>query len=213
MKSTASCLIRFGAYRFGQIVLSHSGRTSPYLVKDPIPRPSDYLANLALASLSLEHFSTDSLCLLGIANSGLPLTHAINKALCINGKRSRVVEIYPKTGIIKGALPQINERLVLIDNAVTTGATFIQVSALLSNYGIKATKAIRIFDRKDINSDGMTTVEISSKKWGIALTSIFSIRDLLPILPDHERKGIIDYLCQYGSNDILSHLSLERSLD
>lgn len=188
----------YGLFQFGRTAFKN-GRVSPYTVRLPDSRPPllfQLLAEAAWSSGHLDHYSATHL--IGIANSGTPLAQAIYD----HGKRlGREVQLTIVSPTQSECIASVTEPYVpmLIDNAITTGKSIEEVKRLFSPRIPQPKQALRIFDREDLGDDNLSTAERVILEHDVDVQSIFRLRDLLPLLQQHEREAILAYQYQYAT--------------
>jgi orotate phosphoribosyltransferase len=195
----ASVLVDFGLFHFGRIVFSN-GRVSPYVVKLPKHCPDKLFTILSEIAWQHEQLRTlKNVHFIGIAKSGVPLARAISK--CKEG-----LSIAVKVSVVNPHLDyeELNEchdnaEVILVDNAVTSGATAGTVLKRLQQFGYQPKAILRIFDRQDLGTDGLTTAGRIKDLLGLDLISILNLEDLLPRLKPEEQDLIMEYQSSFGS--------------
>ena len=198
--SQASCLLRHGLYQFGKSVLK-SGRETPYSVRLPKSPAKDLFRVLGESAWGLDQLMPlQAVHCIGIANSGITLAEAIYGHGLEMSKDAELSIVYPrKEEQNLGRVSNDATTSVLIDNAVTTGETATKVLRMISPFGHQPKVIVRIFDREDVDEDGLSIAECIKTVNGLDVISIFRLRDVIPHLNHLERQAVLTYQSTYGT--------------
>ena len=210
-------LVQTGALRFGEFQLK-SGRISPYFFNAgqfnrgaDIERLGYYYA---CAARELEASPT---VVFGPAYKGISLSVATAIALRqhfdVDAAYSfdrKEVKDHGEGGWLVGKAPTEGDRLVLVDDVITDGATKKEViSRLRAGTPARICGLVIALDRKEQNAQGGNSVADVVSSTGVAVRSIVTVFDVLSYLPgrpidgrialtEEDRKAIEDYLARYG---------------
>ena len=208
-------MVECGVLTFGEFTLK-SGRISPYFMN-----AGNYNTGYTLAKLG--EFYADCInaelpqfdLLFGPAYKGIPLCvttaaalsskYGKNVAYCFDRKE---VKDHGEGGLFVGRPPKAGDKIVVIDDVVTSGKALSEVlPKLRSVEGVEVIGMVITVDRmeKALNSD-LSAVEQIRKEHGIEVRSIVNINDIVSAIENGAIKGgkqylpaIRDYLAQYGS--------------
>src|SRR3989338_910479 len=189
--SVASHLIEVGSYYYSSTQLQ-GGRTAPYSVRFPTKTDDafiDFLADRAIEVFPWRDWST--LWIFGIAESGIPLARGGWRGMekVVHDVRLRIVSSHDERFALDPG--SSGETTIIVDNAITTGATLQRVHQRLIAVGHSYQVAVRFFDREEVEADGRSLLDPIRMELGINILSMFRIRDLLPDLPEEERQTIL----------------------
>ncbi len=210
-------LVRTGALRFGEFTLK-SGRTSPYFFNaGQFNRGVDVERLGYYYACAVQDLQAAPTLIFGPAYKGITLCIATAIALrrhfdvdtSYSFDRKEIKE-HGEGGWLVGKVPAEGDRLVLVDDVITDGATKIEMISRLR----EATQAeilglVIALDRKEMNAGGGNSVTALEASTGVEVRSIVTIHDILKHLPgrringqvaltDETRKRIEEYLAQYG---------------
>lgn len=189
----------FELYQFGEIVF-RNGRKTPYTVRLPeLPHCKlfQFFAKLVWNCGSFDKF--DMIHCIGIANSGIPLARAVYEQGNELGKSVFFSTVCPHTKQHIIGSDSKKATSVLFDNAVTTGNTLSEILPITQQLGFYPKVVLRIFDREDIGTDGLRTVDRIKNRFGLNLISIIRLRDIIQYLNNDEYQSIIKYQSAYGT--------------
>lgn len=182
LQSLILLLYEIGAIQIGQFKL-HSGRTSPIYIDLRILAsfPRALRQTAAAFRLLLESLDFDLIAATPLA--GLPIGTAISLDMDIP-------LIYPRPNTKKhGTQKQIEgswsagQRVVLIDDLITSGDSLLQTFSILESNGLTTAEAVVLIDREQ---GGKQTLEDR----GYRLLSAMNLSQLLLIL---EKQGLLKH--------------------
>jgi orotate phosphoribosyltransferase len=176
MKSLVSVLIEANALRFGSFTLK-DGSSSPFFINIGEVATGDALLLLG------EHLATgietqypDATCLFGPAYKGFTLATATAIALAKRGKSLKVffdrkeAKTHGEGGLFFGVTPSKDDRIVVLDDVTTSGATKVEAFAKIeATFGVRPNGVLVVVDRRM----GTTPSEL-----GFPLRALLNIRDI-----------------------------------
>jgi len=216
-------LMDCGAFKLGSFTLK-SGRVSPTFLNTGLIRDGKGILKLgeAYASSLLSHVGADGFdAVFGPSYKGIPIAVATTIALAAKG----VVKGYlfdrkerkdhgeeAATGdaakVIVGHRPEAGERIVIVDDVMTTGATKYEAVELLARIVPDATfpgLAIAL-DRQEVGADGVHAGEKFTSDTGVPVLPTVTMVEVLTHLMDTDRLPPDDlarcreYLTEYGTD-------------
>jgi len=218
-------LVESGAFRLGTFTLK-SGRISPTFVNTGLVddglgllRLGDAYASRLLASCGADGFDS----VFGPAYKGVPLAVATAVSLAQKGVRKPYLfdrkerkthgeEASAKAdaaSILVGHRPVAGERIVLVDDVLTTGATKYESVALLRSLveGVRFPALVIAVDRQEVGPDGVDACSKFTADTGVPVHATVSMTEILTHLDATGRLGgdvrgrCVAYLGQYGTPD------------
>ena len=192
-------LVETRALRFGEFTLK-SGRKSPYFFNAGQFNTGAEIERLgyyyACAIRELEVVPT---LVFGPAYKGIPLCLAATIALRQRfdmdtsfGFDRKEIKEHGEGGWLVGKEPDPQDRVVLVDDVVTDGATKIQmIRRLKAACSARITGLVIALDRKEKNADGEDAVAALQTAAGVPVRSIVSVHDILAYLPGRSISGRI----------------------
>ena len=216
-KEFVEFLVRAGALRFGEFRLK-SGRISPYFFNaGQFNRGGDAERLGYYYACAIQDFREAPTIVFGPAYKGIPLCVATVIALkqhfdvemyyCFDRKE---VKDHGEGGGLVGRAPADADRLAIVDDVITDGATKLETIANLREASSAEISGIVIaLDRKEKNAAGEDPVAALERSTGVAVRSIVTVHDVLDYLPgrcidgrvamSEEMRGRIEgYLEEYG---------------
>lgn len=190
-------LYQIGVLKFGSFVLK-SGLTSPFYIdlRILISYPK-ILRNVAMVYKEiLEQLSFDRM--MAVPYTAIPIATAIsllNKKPLIYSRKE--VKTYGIKRPVEGEY-QKGERVVLIDDMITTGGSKLETIKLIENLGLKVKDVVVLFDRLQGGKEEL-------KKEGYFLHSAFTIIDWLMVLKknnkidENKHQELLNYLARKQS--------------
>ncbi|MFP3282551.1 MAG: orotate phosphoribosyltransferase [Nitrososphaeria archaeon] len=173
-KELAAILVRLGALRFGNFVLT-SGRTSPYYIDlrllPSYPGVLERIADMYVAVMENE-MEIGGLKVAGIPTAGLPLATAVSL-------RAKLPLIYVReTPKLHGEMKMIEgilskgDAVVLIDDLATTGGSLLKAAEAVRMSGGRVEHAVVLIDREEGGFENLA-------KAGVKLHAVSRISELL----------------------------------
>ncbi len=210
-------LVRSGALQFGSYQLK-SGRVSPYYFNSGEFSRGQQIECLGFYYASaIRELQIQPTLVFGPAYKGIPLSIAAFLALHRDyqqdvgyGFDRQDVKDHGEGGWLVGEIPTAEDRVVLVDDVVTDGATKVEaIGALRATTAAQVSGLVIALDRKEANDAGGDSIASLSAKLGIEVRAIVTIQDILEHLPGREIDGrvvmpaavqaqIEDYLARYG---------------
>ncbi len=192
-------LIETGALRFGEFTLK-SGRRSPYFFNAGQFNTGAEIERLGyFYACAIREFDVEPTLVFGPAYKGIPLCIAAAIALrqrfdvdtCYGFDRKEIKE-HGEGGWLVGKAPDPQDRVVLVDDVVTDGATKIQmIRRLKAACSARISGLVIALDRKEKNADGEDAVAALQTAAGVPVRSIITIHDILEYLPGRSINGRI----------------------
>ena len=218
-------LLECGAFRLGAFVLK-SGRTSPTFVNTGLVKDGQGILRLgeAYASSLLTEVGADGFdCIFGPSYKGVPIAVATSIALAVKG----VVKGYlfdrkerkqhgeeaaaelDAAAVLVGHRPAKGERIVLVDDVLTTGATKFESVALLRSFVEEVSfPALAIaVDRQEVGPDGKEACRQFTERTGVPVAPTVRMTEILDHLTetgrieDEDWIRCLDYLAEYGTEE------------
>lgn len=216
-------LVECGAFRLGQFTLK-SGRLSPTFVNTGLVDDGLGLLRLgeAYAGRMIDAVGADGFdSVFGPAYKGVPLAVATAVALAQRGVRKPYLfdrkerkthgeEASAKAdaaALLVGHRPVAGERIALVDDVLTTGATKYEAVTLLKSLvdGARFPVLVIAVDRQEVGPDGADACGKFTKDTGIPVAPTVTMTEILGHLeatnrlagPDRAR--CVEYLATYGT--------------
>lgn len=210
-------LVETGALRFGEFTLK-SGRASPYFFNAGQFNTGTEIERLGYYyACAIREFDAAPTLVFGPAYKGIPLCIAAAIALrqrfdidtCYGFDRKEIKE-HGEGGWLVGKEPDERDRVVLVDDVVTDGATKISmIDRLKAACSARLSGLVIALDRKEKNTRGEDAVAALQSVTGVPVRSIVTIHDILEYLPGRSIHGrvaltaplkrqIETYLDEYG---------------
>ncbi len=212
MQSTKAQFIDFllesNALLFEDFTLK-SGRVSPYFFNLGLLNRGDQLSELGrfFAEAINAEWGNEFDIVFGPAYKGIPLAVSvviglyenfqIDKKYCSNRKE---LKNYADKSILLGTSLNDGDRVIMVDDVLTTGQTKIDAANLLKSIAKVEIKGLLIgLDRLEANSEGQNAVLEFTGKTGIPVKSIISATDIFSHISDAgHRMKMERYLYEYG---------------
>lgn len=216
-KAFIELLVRAGALRFGEFKLK-SGRTSPYFFNaGQFNRGADVERLGYFYACAVRELKTGPSIIFGPAYKGIPLCIATAIALrqhfdvdaCYSFDRKEIKD-HGEGGWLVGKTPGRGDRIVLVDDVITDGATKIDtIVRLREATPAEVSGLIIALDRREKTADGGNAVDALRAATGVELRAIITVYDILRYLPGRRIDGqvaltgemanrIEAYLAQHG---------------
>lgn len=207
--------VRVGALRFGSFTLK-SGRQSPYFFNSgsfddgrSLERLGSFYAQAARDLAPTVVF--------GPAYKGIPLAVATaiafqtqfdrNVGYCFDRKETKT---HGDAGVFVGRVPAAQDRVLLVDDVITDGATKLEAIERLR--GASAAKLVGLviaLNRQERAADGRDPVAVLEALAGLPVRAVVGVRDVMEFLRGREIDGrvVMDediharmqaYLSEYG---------------
>lgn len=206
-------LLRFEALRFGSFTLK-SGRVSPYFMNAGQLRTGLAMNTLGAAyAKAIAQADLRPDLVFGPAYKGVPLAVATSMAWAQSGDDlpycfdRKEAKDHGEGGMFVGTTPAAGQRVVLVDDVITSGISIREsVAKLKAAAPVEIAGVVVAVDRQEV-SDGATksSVQALQDELGVSVCSIVTIRDIVEILSqgsrmDEATRASIDaYLAQYGA--------------
>ncbi len=210
-------LVRTEALRFGEFTLK-SGRKSPYFFNvGQFNRGADVERLGYYYACGVRELRNDANVIFGPAYKGITLCIAAAIALrqhfgtdaYYSFDRKEVKE-HGEGGWLVGREPQQGDRIAIVDDVITDGATKVaSIARLREATPAEISGLIIALDRKEQNAEGGNSVTALQESTGVEVRSIITIHDVLEHLPGRKIDGVVPmpddvadqiraYLDQYG---------------
>jgi orotate phosphoribosyltransferase len=219
----ADFLVERGAFRLGTFTLK-SGRVSPTFVNTGLVEDGEGLGRLgeAYAARLLESVGADGFdSVFGPAYKGIPLAVATAIALAGKGagkpylfdrkeKKAHGEEAAAKAdaaSLLVGHRPLAGERIALVDDVLTDGATKREAVVLLRSLveGVRFPALVVAVNREEVGPDGKDAASRFTEETGVPVHAVVRMTELLDHLdatgrlPEDARARCVEYLARYGT--------------
>lgn len=219
----ADFLVECGAFRLGSFTLK-SGRVSPTFVNTGLIDDGFGLLRLgeAYAARIVDAVGADGFdSVFGPAYKGVPLAVATAVALARRGVRKHYLfdrkekkthgeEASAKAdaaSILVGHRPAAGERIALVDDVLTDGATKREAVALLRTLvdGVRFPALVVAVNREEVGPDGLDACSRFAQDTGVPVVAAITMTEILGHLeatgrlPADDRRRCAAYLAQYGT--------------
>lgn len=206
--------------RFGSFTLK-SGRKSPFFMNAGLYQTGSQLNRLGefYARAIHDHYGVDFDVLFGPAYKGIPLAVATVMAIsrlygkdvryCANRKE---VKDHGDKGILLGAQLHDGDRVVIIEDVTTSGASMAEtVPILRAQADIQIAGLMVSLNRMEIGMEGNgSALDEISRKYGFPANAIVSMQDVMDYLGAEDgegksfldaetKKALADYYKKYGA--------------
>jgi orotate phosphoribosyltransferase len=171
MSKIADLLIKFGAVKYGDFILSSGKRSSIYIdLRNVISHPQVYKEIVKESISIIKNLNFDAIA--GIPTGGLIwaslIAYELSKPLCYVRKEEKG---HGTSKIVEGDLNK-ESKIIIIDDVATTGSSILYAAEKLIENGFVVKDAFVIVDREE-------GARNSLESKGIALYSLLKLRDLL----------------------------------
>lgn len=206
--------------RFGDFV-TKSGRKTPFFVNTGYYCTGAQLRKLGqyYANAIAEAYGTDFDILFGPAYKGIPLSVAASMALsefyqadikyCANRKE---MKDHGETGILLGSPLSDGDRVVMIEDVTTSGASIAETMPILKAQGkLNILGIVVSVDRMERGKTEKSTLTEIRETYGMEATAIVTMQDVVEhlynkpyqgkiIIDDTIKTAIDEYYKQYGAS-------------
>ncbi|XP_022692117.1 uridine 5'-monophosphate synthase-like isoform X2 [Varroa jacobsoni] len=197
-------LFKAGVVKFGEFTLK-SGVTSPIYIdlRVAISQP-ELLTNIADAvgrEIRRAGVEYDRLC--GVPYTALPIAAVLssrsNRSMIFRRKEAKS---YGTKKLIDGEYQQ-GDRIVIVEDVVTSGSSILETVKLLEDVGLKATEAFTVIDREQGGKEFL-------KEHGVNLHSIFTLSSIITQL---ETEGKIASNTAKKARDFIANVRPDLTAD
>lgn len=227
-------LVESGAFKLGTFTLK-SGRVSPTFVNTGLVEDGRTLAHLgeAYAAKLLDALGPQGFdSVFGPAYKGVPLAVATAIALAQKGavkpylfdrkeKKTHGEEASGKTdaaSVLVGHRPADGERIAMVDDVLTDGATKREAVALLKSIvpGARFPALVIAVNRQEIGPDGVDAASAFTSAAGVPVFAAVTMTEILTHLeatgrlPADMKAKCVEYLEKYGSPEAKSWAAARR---
>lgn len=211
-------LVKEHALQFGEFTLK-SGRISPYFFNASSFSSGGAISRLGyFYAAAIQEFAPATTLIFGPAYKGIPLcittvialeTHFHHKAgYFFNRKEAKT---HGDKGILVGNSPESSDRIMMVDDVITDGATKREALRLVQNITqAKFSGVLIAVDRMETNVEGKDTVWEFQKETGISVNAIVSIEEICQYLLEREINGTV-YLTEMTYQRIEAYLQKYRA--
>lgn len=200
--------VEVGVLKFGQFKLK-SGRISPYFFNSGLFNTGYSAAKLGrsyAAAVDASGISYDML--FGPAYKGIPLVslaaaalaehYGVDTPFCFNRKE---IKDHGEGGAIVGA--PVQGRVLILDDVITAGTAIRETITLLQQAGGTPAGVVLALDRQERGTGDLSATQEVEKNYGIPVTSIIRLDDLVEHLEGSSEHSqflplIQDYRQRYG---------------
>lgn len=202
------------ALQFGDYTLK-SGRQSPYFINTGVFETGEAISQLGYfyASLIKEEFGADFDAIFGPAYKGISLAittvislqndFKLNKYYTFNRKE---IKIHGEKKSTIGHELQNGDRIILIDDVVTDGATKFETVELINNLAKVEYKGLVVaVNRMEKNAEGVDAFKNIEEKLGFPVKAIVTVREIMEYLTDKEIDGQV-YLAKEKAKEMEEYL-------
>jgi orotate phosphoribosyltransferase len=206
-------LVENEGIRFGEFTLK-SGRKSPYFINSGQLRSGRALAGLGQAYA--ERIVDRGLAvdvIFGPAYKGIPL--AVATAMALAGRPGapdvgfsfdrKEAKDHGEGGLLVGTQPRNGQRVVIVDDVITSGASIAHsVELLKSAADVDIVGVVVAVDRQERGRNAGTLQELQSEL-GAPIVPVVNVRQILEhlsgrkeVLDETRKAAVEDYLARYG---------------
>lgn len=200
--------LKLGVLRFGAFTLK-SGRQSPYFFNAGMFNSGGAIAQLgrfyarAIVDSNIQHDM-----LFGPAYKGIPLVTATATALADHHQRDlpwafnrKEAKAHGEGGSIVGA--PLKGRVLIVDDVITAGTAIRESVEIIRAAGATPTGIVLALDRQEKGSGALSAVQEVEQQYGLPVTSIIKLADLIEHLRANAQSpeilnAVQQYRDQYG---------------
>jgi orotate phosphoribosyltransferase len=200
--------VEVGVLKFGQFKLK-SGRISPYFFNSGLFNTGYSAAKLGRSyAAAVDAAGIDYDMLFGPAYKGIPLVslaaaalaehYGVDAPFCFNRKE---IKDHGEGGAIVGA--PVQGRVLILDDVITAGTAIRETITLLQQAGGTPAGVVLALDRQERGTGELSATQEVEKNYGIPVTSIIRLDDLVEHLEGSSEHSqflplIQDYRQRYG---------------
>jgi len=197
-----------GVLKFGDFTLK-SGRKSPYFFNMGVVDSGVTLVNLGIFYARAIHDNFGAvdnifgpaykgISLAAAAAIGFALEYEEEVSFCFDRKEEKT---HGDKGKIVGALPQPGDRIVIVDDVMTTGGTKYEAVELLRSFeGVEVAGLVIGMNRREKTEDGSDAMLRFKQETGVEAFAIADVYDVLDFLKDKNfDKSLIEKMEEYIS--------------
>lgn len=207
LKGFVNFLVENNAFQVGEFVLK-DGRKSPYFINTGAFKSGKAIAELGkyYATKIHEEFGKDVDVVFGPAYKGIPLAvatatelygeHQTEVGYCFNRKEEKA---HGDRGGFIGVKPEHGQRIVIVDDVITSGGTKREAVEMLKNAAdVEVLGVVVLVDREEKLSSGKTAIQEFEEQSGIRIIAIARITDMLEFLGRGDSARIRKHLEMQG---------------
>lgn len=207
-------LVKNQVLQFGDFTLKN-GRQSPYFINTGVFETGDAIAKLGYfyASLIKEEFGDNFEVVFGPAYKGISLAIAtaislkndfgLNKFYTFNRKE---IKDHGDKKITLGHELKDGDRVILIDDVITDGATKFETVELLNNIAkVKYAGLVVAVNRLEKTAEGLDAFKNIEEKLHFPVKAIINVREIIDYLADKKIDGQI-YLTKAKAKEMEQYL-------
>lgn len=207
-------LVKNHALQFGDYTLK-SGRESPYFINTGVFETGEAISKLGYfyASLIHEEFDANFDVIFGPAYKGISLAVAtvislqndfkLNKYYTFNRKE---IKIHGEKKSTIGHELQNGDRIILIDDVITDGATKFETVELINSLAKVEYKGLVVaVNRMEKNAEGLDAFKNIEEKLHFPVKAIVTIREIIDYLTEKKIDGQI-YLTKEKAKEMEKYL-------
>lgn len=212
-----SFIVRAGALRFGSFILK-SGRNSPYFFNSGAFNTGRTIAELGrYYAAAVMELGEPPDVIYGPAYKGIPLAVAtasalstnfgVDPAYCFDRKEAKE---HGDRGLFVGHVPGKGERVVMVDDVITDGATKLEAIRRLRSISEATIAGLVIaLNRQEKTAEGADPIASLESSAKLPVRAVVTIREVMQylrgrlldgkvVLTDEDYGRMVDYLQIYG---------------